>query len=573
MRVHMRLVLASAAGLAVAASLTATATPAGAAKLTPGARAGAAAVVAGTGHAVAHSVTVHNSAAGPSAAASAALPGPLGRTGAPAGSALPVRPSSGARPGPASPAQASPAQASAATAAGPNAGQPASAAAARPRPVGVAAPGTRSALAADASPQVVGFHGLSEGNSGCPTCLTPDVSAAISSTQTAETVNLSLQVYNKTSGAVLCTENLSDLLGAYTALSRPRIQYDNANKRFSLVVDSVPQSSSDVPIQYLAASQADDACGAWWVYSTIFTGSSLYPFGATMDYPYLGQDKTSILSSTNNYAYGGAYLGSAAFAMPKSAAYSGAGFSFTTYSVAFSTAPVTVAGIPTFTTTNTYWLAAVPGTGYDLYVMPTNPAGAITLQAVIRASFSAPTRRVNQPGTAQTLDPLDGRIQSAPVQDGNFVWFANDVNDSGYPTVRYGAIGVKTNQATTAEAYHGAGSDDFNPSIAVTDAGGGTNYIWVNWAYTDTPAGTPVSDTVAGVAPGEGVPNEVDADLTLVTGSSTSSISTFGGYSSAEVDPAALNSSCPAGLTALTAQEYFTSTGSWTTQLARTTFC
>ena len=308
----------------------------------------------------------------------------------------------------------------------------------------------------------------------------------------------------------------------------------------------------------------------------VFTGSStpaLYPLGALLDYPYLGQDNTSLLSSTNNFSFSGSYLGSAAYAMPKAVAYTGAGFSFTTYQVAFSTAPVTVAGIPAFATTHTYWVAAVPGTGYDLYSMPTSPAGAITLQAAIRSPFTAPTRRVLQPGTSQTLDPLDGRIESAAVQDGSFVWFAHGVNDSGFPTVRYGAINVAANQVQASLAFHGGDSDDFNPSIGVSDAGSNTNFIWVNWAYTQAGSGVAVSDTVAGVAPGEGIPELEGADLTLVRGSSTSTISTFGGYSSAEVDPVSNPAGCPAGETALTAQEYFTSSGTWTTRLAETTFC
>lgn len=426
-------------------------------------------------------------------------------------------------------------------------------------------------MKADTSDQL-GFTGITEGTSGCTNCQLPDASAAVSATEIAETANLTLQVFSKT-GSTQCTVSLASLLGATTQLGRPRIQYDNASNRFSLVIDSLPSSAYDVPVQYLATSQTSDACGAWWVYSLTFPISASYPLGATLDYPYLGQDSTSILSSTNNYNSGGSYVGSAAYAMPKSAAYTGAGFSFTTYSVAFSTAPVTVAGIPTFSTTTTYWLAAVPGTGYDLYSMPTSPAGAITLQKAISAPFSAPTRQVRQPGTSQTLNPLDGRIQSSPVQDGSYVWFTNDVNDGGYPTVLYGAINVKTDQASTALAFHGSGSDDFNPSIGVTDAGDNTNYIWVNWAYTDTPDGVPVSATVAGVAPGQGIPELEDADLTLVTGSSTSTLSGFGGYSSAEIDPVALSGSCPAGLTALTAQEYFTKGGSWATELARTTFC
>jgi hypothetical protein len=329
-----------------------------------------------------------------------------------------------------------------------------------------------------------------------------------------------------------------------------------------------------VPVQYLATSQTSDACGAWWVYSIIFTGSTpqLYPLGAVLDYPYLGQDSVSLLSSTNNFSFGGSYLGSAAYAIPKSVAYTGDGFSFTTYQVAFSTAPVTVAGIPAFATTTTYWVAAVPGTGYDLYAMPTSPAGAVTLLAVVRAPFSAPTRRVLQPGTSRTLDPLDGRIESAGVQDGNFVWFANGVDYQGFPTVRYGAVNVRTGQATTALAFHDSGSDDFSPSIGVTDAGSDTNYIWVNWAYTDAANGIPVTDTVAGVAPGQGVPLLAAADLPLARGVSTSVTSAFGGYSSVAIDPVA-HGSCPAGLTALTAQEYFTSGGSWATWLAETTFC
>ena len=97
MRIPMRLLLASAAGLALAASLTVAAAPVGAANLTPQTRAGATAVVAGAGHAVARSVTVHSSARITSAADSAGLPAPLGQDGLPAGSNLPASASSSAR--------------------------------------------------------------------------------------------------------------------------------------------------------------------------------------------------------------------------------------------------------------------------------------------------------------------------------------------------------------------------------------------------------------------------------------------------------------------------------------------
>jgi hypothetical protein len=516
----------------------------------------------GTAHAVAHSVTVHAAAAASATHVReiAGSPAMLGRDGRPTGSGLTASAATGSRPSPANRGiQAGTPNTGPSTARSARLGGRTSALA---RPQGMASPNASTA---------VGIHGVTQGGTGCSNCPTPDVTAAINTTEIAEAVNLQLQVYNR-SGTSLCSVGLSSLLGALTALSGPRIQYDTSNKRFSLLIDSVPSSGTDVAVQYLATSQADDACGAWWVYSIEFPVSSAYPLGALLDYPYLGQDGTSILSSTNNYSFGRSYLGSEAYAMPKAVAYTGAAFNITTYSVAFSTAPVTVAGVPIAGTATTYWLAAVPGTGYDVYAMPTNPAGAITLMGVVRAPFSPPSRRIVQPGTSQTLDPGDGRMGSAAVQDGDTVWFAHTVDDAGFPTVQYGAIVGSTGQFATALAFDDSGSDDFNPSIAVTPAGSGTDYIWVNWAFTDTPFGVATSATVAGVAPGQGVPNLAGVDLVLVNGSPTSLNSVVGRYSSAAIDPAG-TSTCPTGLTALTAQEYFNSAGQWTTQLARTTFC
>ncbi|MBV9449953.1 MAG: hypothetical protein JO345_29095 [Streptosporangiaceae bacterium] len=495
--------------------------------------------VAGTGKATAHSVTVKSATTSPKALA-AATPGPvLGKDGKPAGSTLPSGSTSGARPAP-----------------------------------GAAAAGLRSPAAAGLTSASTlkdpSFTGTGEANSSS-TSPTPYVTAAVNATQVAETVNLSLQVFSKT-GTSLCTESLASLLGALGGLTEPRIQYDNAAKRYSLVIASMPSTSSDVPVFYLATSQADTACGAWWVYTIILSGNQ-YPLGGQLNYPYLGQDSTSLLASTNNFTFGSSYLGTGAFAMPKSVAYTGNPFNITTYSVDFSTAPPTVAGIPIQSTTTTYWLAAVPGTGFDVFSMPTNPAGAISFVGTVGAAFSPPSRRVRQPGTSDTLDPLDGRIESSVVQDGHVVWFANGIDDSGFPTVLYGAIDATNGNISDALAFHGNGTDDFNPSIGVSDQGSRGVAVWLNWAYTDPSAGVPVSDTINGVFPGNSVPNLTGSDLTLVTGTSTTSITTFGAYSSVEIDPVASSSTCPAGLTALSAQEYFTSASQWGTFLARTSFC
>jgi len=550
MKTHARPLATSVARLLLAAVMIGgpvlAATPAGAATTPHGP---AAVPVAGTGKATAHSTTVSAALRTASISPQATDVGALGRDGTPAGSALPTATRVTARPAPHDPATRP---------GGPNTGTSSAA-----TPASTTSPST--ALSPQSDPQ-----GVAEGGSGCVNCSTPDATGAVSATEIAETANLQLQVFTKSSGATLCNVSLPSLLGATTAIRGPHIQYDNAANRFSIVIDSVPGSSADAPIQYLATSQTSDACGAWWIYSIIFSGTG-YPLGALLDFPYLGQDSTSLLSSTNNFSFTGTYVGSTAYAMPKAIAYTGAAFTFNTFSVAFATAPVTVGGIPTASTTNTYWVAAAPGTGYDLYVMPTNPAGSISLQATINDPFRAPTRRVHQPGTTQTLDPSDGRIGSAAVQTGHIVWFAHSVDDNGFPTVRYGGIDVTTNQDQTALAFHSTGSDDFNPSIGVFPVSSSTDNIWVNWAYTDSSAGVATSAAVAGVPAGGGVPDLAGQDLTLVTGSITTTHSGFGRYSSVAIDPAS-TSSCPAGFTALTAQQFFTS-GQWSTDLARTTFC
>jgi hypothetical protein len=429
------------------------------------------------------------------------------------------------------------------------------------------------------------FDGVNQDNSNC-NCQPPDVNAAVGISEIAQTVNLRLQVFDK-SGNTLCGIDLNTFLGTTGRLSDPRVQYDNVYDRFSMVVTVVPGSGA-TPSMFLAASQSGDACGSWFVYNLTF-GGSMFPPGTLLDYPYLGQDNQpgvagstfngAILSSTNNFCcapFFSSYIGSASFAIPKDAAYQGLALSFPTFSVATSTAPSTTAGIPTFSTTTTYFVAAVPGTGYDLYAMTSSPDPSnvsMTLQAVISAPFNPPSRRVQQPGTSQTLDPLDGRIVWAPVQDGQFVWFAHGIDLAGFPSVRYGAIDVVNNIAITASAYHSTTSDDFNPSIGVTDDGSGNNYIWVNWAWTDTPNAVPTTDTIDGVLPGGGVPNLIGTDLPLITGFSTSSNFRFGDFSSVAADPVAASPTCPAGLTAVTAQQYFTSNGHWATSIASSSFC
>lgn len=507
---------------------------------------------AGGGVATARSVSLRALAAGPQIPAHAWTGGPLGRDGRQAGANLPARPGTVHKPVPAvAPWKAG----------GPNSGT-SNHSPVRPQRQPRTPPTTVNA----------NFSGVNQAGSNCG-CQPPDTNDAVGHTQIAEAVNLRLEVYSKT-GAAECGIGLNTFLSTSAALSDPHVVYDNLNNRFAVVVTVVPTPGS-TPALYVLASKTSGACGSWWLYKMIFTGSA-FPAGTLLDFPYLGQDRSSLLFSTNNFCCGSppfSYINSQAFSIAKSGIYSGATVSFNTYQVAFSTAPVTVSGIPIAATSKTYFLAAVPGSGYDLYQMTSAPNSPITLKAAISSPFTAPTRRVSQPHTSQTLDPSDGRIPWAPVQSQNFVWFAHGMDLGGFPAIRYGAISVLADTARVAVAYHSTTSYDFNPSIGVADAGTNRIYAWLNWAYTDPSHNVATSDTINGVLPGAGVPNLLGTDRVLIHGSPTSTNFRFGDFSSVEVDPAAASSTCPADRTAVTNQEYFTANGQWATRLARLSFC
>jgi len=475
-------------------------------------------------------------------APSSDTPPTLDRSGKPTGQSLPAQANSGTKPVPTTLSGPPPAGSA-------NSGSPA------PTPAPLAPTG----IAAN-------FNGVAQGGSNCGGCQPPDINAAMSGNQIVEAVNLRVQVYNRT-GTTVCGFSLNTFLGTSNSLSDPRVQWDNLAKRYTLVAIPIPGPTS-TPAMFIAASQTSNACGGWVVYRPTFTGG-LFAAGTLLDYPYIGQDRVALLSSSNNFV-GNTYRNSTAFSVPKSALYSGAGFSVPVFQVAFSTAPVQVAGSPMPSTTNTFFLASVPGFGYSLYRMnhSAGPGTTMTLQANIASTFSAPPRRVKQPGTTQTLDPLDGRIVWSPFQDGARVWFAHGIAIGSFPGVRYGAINTATNSAQVAQAFRGSSSDDFNPSISVGPPVPGTNSvnIFVNWAYTDTPNGVPTSATVDSVLPGGGVPNLIGTSLILRRGSSTSSNFRFGDYSSVQIDQA---SPCKA----LVAQQVFGSTGQWNTRLARVGQC
>ena len=207
--------------------------------------------------------------------------------------------------------------------------------------------------------------------------------------------------------------------------------------------------------------------------------------------------------------------------------------SFSTFKVDSLTAPVTNAGQPMVSSPFSFFLAAVPGTGYRLYIL-TNVVDTL-FQATIRSPFNAPTRKANQPGTTSTVDSSDGNILASPYYDGTSIWFTHVIDVLGFPTVRYGAINLTNNGKVVdaAVAFHSATSDDFNPSLAVGLNPSGTS-VYLNWAFTDAPAGTATSAVVDTLPAGQPIANLIGTGAVYAVGSTTTQ-TRFGDFSSVAI--------------------------------------
>ena len=408
------------------------------------------------------------------------------------------------------------------------------------------------------------FDGVAQGDFGSP----PDPNAAVGAGDIVEVVNDQIRVTNRL-GAVLChgSKTLQELLMTSDQLTDPRVQFDNVNQRFSLSVTVSHQGASDAPAMHVAATQTADPCGDWFDFRLTFHGD-FFPTGAFLDFPMLGQDQNALLLSLRtcpkNNCSNAIFT---VFGLPKSTIYSGQHVDFNAFKVDSLTAPVTNAGQPMVASPASFFLAAVPGTGYKLYRLTNSGgSGASLSKTTISDPFSVPSRRVNQPGnTGFTIDPSDGTITSFPYFDGTFIWFAHDADDDGFPTVRYGRVEPSKNTVETTFAFHSGSSDDFNPSIAVGSAPSGEK-VFLNWAFTDTPAGTATTNVFAeGDARQPLVqiagPGTVDATGGVVTiGCDDQKRCRFGDFSSVSVDPGV------AGC-AFATQQYFATDGKWKTRI------
>ncbi len=416
------------------------------------------------------------------------------------------------------------------------------------------------------------FDGIAQAAANC-NCQPPDVNAAVGPSHIVESVNLDLAVYSKT-GTLLTSTGLNTFLGTTDALSDPRVVYDPTWNRYAMSLTDIT-AVNGIASLWLAFSASSDPTGGWFIYKPGFTGGP-FPAGELMDYPVLGMDADAFAVSTNNFAQPTAgnytYNGSTVFSVAKARVYNGFGWSARTFGVPFGTAPAIVSDRPTQDTGRLYLLDADDAANVMHVYFMTNTSRsdttALALKGDVAYSFAAPPRRVNQPGTTATLDPLDGRLVWAPSQLDSRLWFAHGVAIGSFPGVDFGYINVAAMTNTVQTAFHSSTSDDFNPSIAV-ERNGASVLAFVNWAYTDTAASIATRDAFDAQS-GYTLTHKMGLNFSPV-GSSTGQ-DRFGDYSSVSPDYFA-NGLCAGSNSAVVAQQYFAANGTWKTRIASVGFC
>jgi methionine-rich copper-binding protein CopC len=137
------------------------------------------------------------------------------------------------------------------------------------------------------------IEGIDFNGSNCG-CLPPDTNAAVGGNYVVENVNVQFRVYDKTSGAVLLDEPLSQFFGASSG-GDPYVVFDDiANRWYDEGLDS-----SDGGFFLNVSNDANPLDG----FTTYHLSNGLG--GPITDYPKMGFNKDAIFISYNNFGSGG----------------------------------------------------------------------------------------------------------------------------------------------------------------------------------------------------------------------------------------------------------------------------
>ena len=401
----------------------------------------------------------------------------------------------------------------------------------------------------------------------------PDTHGDVGPNHYIQTVNTSIGIYDKATGARLAAFTLDNFFGGTgtpcdTAnQGDPYTLYDVYSGRWIVTDFSWPGSVSAGPYyQCFAISKtADPVAGGWWFYGLQVSTRDLN------DYPKLGIWHDGIYMTANMFRRASSFSGSKIWALNRADMISGAPLRSISFSLGSSYASLLPAHVrstlPPASRPEFFLARGGTSTTLRMWKMTTNwtTPSASTLTGptnITVASYTVPSGKVPQSGSTVTLDTLSDRLMSAVaysnVGGNEALWVNHTVSSGGTMGVRWYEI---RNPAATPTVFQ---QGTFQPD---------STYRWMGSVGVDKQGNMAVGYSAsssslfpqiryAGRLAGDpaGALSQGEATLIAGTGSQTS-YSRWGDYASMQVDPVD-------GCTFWFTTEYYATTGTnWQTRV------
>ena len=412
--------------------------------------------------------------------------------------------------------------------------------------------GPDTVLQSGAVPLVSTTNGLNFGGIGSTGFAPPDTNASVGATQVVETLNVSYQVFNKSTGAsVFGPVSIGNLWSGFGglcetgSLSDPVVLYDKAARRWVIAIVAFDSTFSN-NAECIAVSTTSDATGSFNRYELSFGGD-------LNDYTKLSVWPDGYYLSANLFPSGTFFAGPIACALNRTAMLAGSTATAQCFQLGTndanllasdldgSTAPP--AGSPNFFmelgTSNTLNL-------YKFHVDFANSNNttltgpiAITVPSYTDACGGTGGTCIPQPGTSQQLDTLGERLMFRLAYR-NFgshesLVTSHSITSGSSTAVRWYEIQSPNGTPTVFQSgtFAPNASSRWMPSIAMDKAGD------IALGYSLSSSSVFPSIVYTGRVPSDALGTmESETTIHAGSGSQTGGLSRWGDYTSMAIDPA-----------------------------------
>lgn len=419
---------------------------------------------------------------------------------------------------------------------------------------------------------------LNDNGAGWP----PDTNGDVGSTYFIQTVNTSIGIYNKSTGALVSATTFDDFFEGPAVAGTPCdehnngdviVLYDQYHQRWFLLDFAWYDSYTGGSYYSIAVSQTSDPTGSWYMYAFNADPTLMN------DYPKCGVWHDGIYVTANMFQFSGYFQHVKVWALKTPELYSGTliAQSLTDGSYeAFSLLPANAKGTtPPATSEPNYMFAedadefgppsidAIYVWEYDVdWAVPANTTwtGPVTL---VTAPFGLTGYRIPQQGTSNQLDSLYGRLMF-PAQYRNFgthasVYLNHVCEHAGKRAERW--YEVRIIGGTPSIYQQGTYSPDVHHRWM--GAVGGDKYGNIALGYSVCSSTMYPSIRVAGRLSGDPLGILTQGEMSVIEGSGHQTVFTrWGDYSSMSIDP-------DDDETFWYTQEYYSANGTnWQTRVA-----